>query len=118
VNAHGTGTPYNDAMESAALVRVFGSRGGERPVYTVKGTIGHTLGAAGAIEAVASLAAMDARVVPPTVTGGAPDPRCDVHLITERPLASDASITLSLSSAFGGANCALLLECAPDRRSR
>ncbi len=109
VNAHGTGTPFNDAMESAALARVFGPRGGERLVYTVKGTIGHTLGAAGAIEAVVSLSAMEARIIPPTVTGGEPDPRCDVNLVTDRAHASDASITLSLSSAFGGANCALIL---------
>ena len=112
VNAHGTGTPYNDAMECAALARVFGLRAGNRPVYTVKGAIGHTLGAAGAIEAVVSLAAMNAGVVPPTVTSGALDPRCDVNLITDKPLRSDATITLSLSSAFGGTNCALLLERA------
>lgn len=109
VNAHGTGTPFNDAMESAALALAFGPRGGERAVYTVKGTLGHTLGAAGAIEAVTSLAAMRAGVVPPTCTRGEPDPRCDLDLVTE-PRALDYDLTLSLSSAFGGANCALLLE--------
>ncbi|MEI8258116.1 MAG: beta-ketoacyl-[acyl-carrier-protein] synthase family protein [Deltaproteobacteria bacterium] len=118
VNAHGTGTPYNDAMESAALVRVFGARGGERPVYTVKGTIGHTLGAAGAIEAVVSLSAMEARIIPPTVTGGAPDPKCDLDLVIDHARRCDASLTLSMSSAFGGANCVLVLARGDDGAAR
>ena len=112
INAHGTGTLFNDAMESNALARVFGERAGGRPVYTVKGTIGHTLGAAGAIEAVVSFAAMAANVVPPTVTSGPLDPRCDLDVVTESPRVSDARWTLSLSSAFGGANCALVLGSA------
>jgi 3-oxoacyl-[acyl-carrier-protein] synthase II len=110
VNAHGTGTPFNDAMESAALTQVFGPRAGEKPVYTVKGTIGHTLGAAGAIEAAVSIAAMNAGVIPPTVTSGADDPRCAVNLVAGRPIDARTRYTLSLSSAFGGTNCALVLE--------
>jgi 3-oxoacyl-(acyl-carrier-protein) synthase len=110
VNAHGTGTPFNDAMESAALAIVFGARGGEKPVYTVKGTIGHTLGAAGAIEAAVSIAAMNAGVIPPTVTSGPDDPRCAVNLVAGRAIDARTRFTLSLSSAFGGTNCALVLE--------
>lgn len=112
VNAHGTGTPFNDAMESAALTRVFGSGAGGIPVYTLKGNIGHTLGAAGAIEAVASFAAMEARVLPPTLTSGERDPRCELDLVEGAPRNSDAAVTLKLSSAFGGTNCALVLGAA------
>jgi 3-oxoacyl-[acyl-carrier-protein] synthase II len=117
VNAHGTATPFNDAMEAAALTRVFGPRAGGRPVHTVKGTIGHTLGAAGAVEAVVALAAMAARVVPPTVTSGALDPRCDLDVVADAPRPCDARCTLSLSSAFGGTNCALLLGAAEAVRT-
>jgi 3-oxoacyl-[acyl-carrier-protein] synthase II len=113
VNAHGTGTPLNDVAEAAALSRALGPRAGGCPVHTLKGTIGHSLGASGAIEAVAALAAMRAGLVPPTLTQGEPDPACDLDLVvgTARPLA--ARHTLSISAGFGGANCALVLG-APE----
>jgi 3-oxoacyl-[acyl-carrier-protein] synthase II len=113
VNAHGTGTVYNDAMEARALRRVFGSRAPALPLYTVKGSIGHTLGAAGAIEAVVSLLAMRAGVVPPTVTEGDPDPDCDVDVVLRaRPMSYRR--TLSLSAGFGGTNCALVLTTGEE----
>jgi 3-oxoacyl-[acyl-carrier-protein] synthase II len=109
VNLHGTGTVFNDAMETAALTSLFGPRGGGKPATTLKGTLGHSLGAAGAIEAVVALASLDQQVVTPTVTGGEEDPGCDLALVTEAQ-PCDAPLTLSLSSAFGGSNCALLLQ--------
>ena len=107
VNAHGTATVYNDQMESRAIRRVFGPTS-DVPVYSVKGALGHTLGAAGAIEAVVSLAAMAANVIPPTVTSEALDPDCDVNLVTH-VAHQPVDMTLSLSAGFGGSNAALVL---------
>lgn len=108
INAHGTGTVYNDAMEAAAFRRVFGPRAGGRPVYTVKGTIGHTLAASGALEAVVSLAALDRRCVPPTCGEGELDPGCDLD-VSGAVRRDDRPVTLSVSAGFGGINAALLL---------
>lgn len=108
INAHGTGTVYNDAMEAAAFRRVFGPRAGGRPVYTIKGTIGHTLAASGAVEAVVSLAALERRCVPPTCGEGEIDPACDLD-VSEAERRDDHPVTLSVSAGFGGINAALLL---------
>lgn len=108
VNAHGTGTLYNDRMEARALSLVLGPRAGDKPVYTVKGTIGHTLGAAGAIEAVTSFVSMRRGIVPPTLTFGDVDPECDVDLVVDARAAA-VRCTLSISAGFGGVNCALVL---------
>ena len=116
VNAHGTSTLYNDRMEARALERVFGPRAGDRAVYTVKGTIGHTLGAAGAVEAVVALAAMAQKTIPPTCTEGDLDPECPLDVVSS-PRPSDATMTLSLSAGFGGVNCALLLSVAPANQA-
>ena len=108
VSAHGTGTPYNDAMEAVAIARVFGPRG--VPVNSIKGAIGHTLGAAGAFEAVLCLQVLAERIVPPTVGLAAVDPACaalDLVYGEPRPVAVDA--TLSTSSGFAGVNAALVL---------
>lgn len=106
INAHGTATVANDRMESRALRRVFGPKA--RPVTTVKGTIGHTLGAAGALEAVASLVSVARRSIPPTCTAGAEDPECDVDLVIE-PRPMGPGFVVSVSAGFGGVNCVLVL---------
>jgi 3-oxoacyl-[acyl-carrier-protein] synthase II len=108
INAHGTSTVHNDRMESRAFARVFGPRAGGLPVYTVKGTIGHTLGAAGAVEAVVSLLSTAHRILPPTCTDGEEDPECDVDLVVE-PRSCGPGVTLSISAGFGGVNCVLVL---------
>lgn len=109
INAHGTGTQFNDAMESAAFCRVWGARAGGRLVHTVKGAIGHTLGAAGAIEAVVALESLTRGKVPPTVTSGEPDPSCDIELVAGEPRVSDSAAVVSISAGFGGINGALIL---------
>lgn len=111
VSAHGTGTPYNDAMEAVALARVFGVKG--VPVDSIKGAIGHTLGAAGAFEAVVCVEALAHGVIPPTVGLQDVDPGCAVLDLVhgaarERPL----GVALSTSSGFAGANAALVLSRA------
>ncbi len=107
VSAHGTGTVYNDAMEAAALGRLFAP--GSVPVNSIKGAIGHTLGAAGALEAVVCVQALATGVIPPTAGLVDPDPACAaVDLVygtaRQRPVAT----ALSTSSGFAGANAALV----------
>jgi 3-oxoacyl-[acyl-carrier-protein] synthase II len=109
VSAHGTGTPYNDAMEAAALTRVFGA--GRVPVDSIKGAIGHTLGAAGAIEAVVCLRVLETGLVPPTTGLEEVDPACaSLDVVHGAARRVDARAVVSTSSGFAGANAALVLE--------
>jgi 3-oxoacyl-[acyl-carrier-protein] synthase II len=110
VNAHGTGTPVNDPTEVEALKAVLGPRAYEIPVSSTKSGTGHTIGAAGALEAVATLVAMRDGFIPPTLNLDEPDPRCDLdHVpLTAREGAYD--VALSNSFAFGGHNVALVLR--------
>ena len=109
INAHGTATPANDRMESLAIGRVFGNRARHIPVSSTKSMIGHTLGAAGAIEAVACLLAIERAFIPPTVHHNAPDDECLLDVVPgcSRPARIDT--VLSNSFAFGGNNTALVL---------
>jgi 3-oxoacyl-[acyl-carrier-protein] synthase II len=110
VNAHGTGTPLNDAAEFAAITRVFGERARQLPVTSTKGVVGHLLGSSGAIEAVASILGLLDGSVHATPGGGRPDPAIPVRLALDVPVAvPDADAALSTSLAFGGANAALVL---------
>jgi 3-oxoacyl-[acyl-carrier-protein] synthase II len=111
VNAHGTGTQLNDAAEWRALAAAFGERAATLPVTAPKGSLGHLLGAAGAIEAVATVLSLQHRELHPTPAGGSDDPQAPVQLVTRGPvpLAADA-VGLSLNLAFGGSNAALLFR--------
>lgn len=108
VNAHGTATPLNDAMESAALRACFGSEIERVPVSSSKGQIGHTLGAAGAIEAVICALAVQRGVLPPTKGLTEVDPSCPLVHVTEARRA-DVRIAMSNSFGFGGADTVLVL---------
>jgi 3-oxoacyl-(acyl-carrier-protein) synthase len=114
VSAHGTGTTFNDAMEEAALAHVLGPEARTVPVNGIKGAIGHTLGAAGALEAVLSVLVLVEQRVPPTAGHVTKDPRSPLSIVAGRPFSPDRSIdvALSTSSAFGGTNAALVLERA------
>ena len=109
VNAHGTGTPLNDASEAAALKTVFGDRARTVPVTSTKALIGHLLGSAGAVEAVATVLCLARREVHPMPQAGEVDQELGLDLVlgAPRPL-SRASCALSTSLAFGGANAALV----------
>ena len=108
VSAHGTGTPYNDAMEAAALARVFGARA--VPVNSIKGAIGHTLGAAGAFEVVVCAEALATGVVPPTAGLEALDPACAaLDVVQGEARRAAVQVAVSTSSGFAGANAALVL---------
>lgn len=112
VNAHGTGTALNDRMESIALRAVFGPRARQLPVSSIKALTGHMMGAAGAVEAIASLLAMRHGVVPPTWNWVAPDPACDIDCVPNAPRACPLRRVLSNSYAFGGNDASLLLAAA------
>jgi 3-oxoacyl-[acyl-carrier-protein] synthase II len=108
VSAHGTGTPYNDAMETVALTRVFGA--GRVPVNSIKGAVGHTLGAAGALEAVLCVRVLETGEVPPTAGLEDVDPACaTLDLVYGTPRRVAARAVVSTSSGFAGANAALVL---------
>jgi 3-oxoacyl-[acyl-carrier-protein] synthase II len=109
VNAHGTGTPANDVMETRGIKAVFGERAHKIPVSSTKSMHGHTLGAAGAIEAVACALAIEGGFLPPTIHHGEPDPECDLDYVADGARSADIRVALSNSFAFGGNNASLVL---------
>src|SRR2546429_3651613 len=110
VNAHGTSTQANDGAETAALKTVFGDRAHQVPISSTKSMTGHTLGAAGAIEAAICLLAMREGCLPPTINQEVADPECDLDYIPNRARKANVSVALSNSMGFGGHNVALVLR--------
>lgn len=112
VNAHGTGTQANDRAEGRALLRLLGDRASFVPVVSIKGAVGHSLGAAGAVEAVAAVLALKHQKVPPSAGFGEPDP--DIPLrVPVKAEAAELRTVLSVNLAFGGNNAALLFRRPP-----
>jgi 3-oxoacyl-[acyl-carrier-protein] synthase II len=111
INAHGTSTPFNDRIETHAIHSVF--NGGSPPVSSTKSAIGHLLGAAGAVEAVAVLGALQRGILPPTLNFEQPDPDCDLDYVPDGPReAPDLELALSNSFGFGGQNACLAFRRA------
>ncbi len=110
INAHGTSTEYNDASESEAIQKVFGAHVGTLAVSSTKSMIGHTLGAAGGIEAVYTVLALERGRLPPTINYEEPDPACDLDYVPNIARATDAKVALSNSFGFGGANACLVFR--------
>ena len=110
VNAHGTGTLYNDWMETKALKAALGAHATAVPVSSIKAVLGHAFGAAGAMEAAACLFAIRDRVVPPTANFEEPDPECDIDCVPIIERSVNVRAALSLSAGFGGQNAALLIR--------
>lgn len=109
INAHGTATVANDAIESAAIKQVFGDRAYRIPVSSTKSMHGHLLGASAAIERVATLLALESGILPPTINLRQRDPDCDLDYISEGARAAPGARTaMSNSFAFGGTNAVLL----------
>ena len=109
INAHGTATPANDRMETVGIKQVFGERAYAIPVSSTKSMTGHTLGAAGAIEAVAAVLAITGGFIPPTIHLTTPDPDCDLDYVTEGARRTELAIVLSNSFAFGGNNTSVVI---------
>jgi 3-oxoacyl-[acyl-carrier-protein] synthase II len=110
VNAHGTGTPLNDVVESNAMKLVFGERAADVPLISTKAMTGHCLGAAGAIEAVASLIALRHGIIPQTLNFRGRDPECDLEYCHGGSRSSDGRFVMSNSFAFGGNITSLVLS--------
>jgi nodulation protein E len=107
INAHGTATQANDAMEAEAIRLVFGDRADQILVSSTKSMHGHTLGAAGAIEAAATVLGLRNGLLPPTANFNEPDPACDLNIIRNKAIEAQAEAALSNSFAFGGLNAVL-----------
>jgi 3-oxoacyl-[acyl-carrier-protein] synthase II len=108
INAHGTATPSNDAMETRAIKEVFGKRAYRIPVSATKSMTGHTLGASGALAAVVSILAIRERFIPPTIHYQNPDPECDLDYVTTDARQADLNIVLANAFAFGGNNTSVI----------
>ena len=107
INAHGTATPANDATETAAIHKVFGAHAGKLAVSSTKSMHGHALGAAGALEAVATVLALERSTLPPTANYNEADPACDLDVIPNHARRAQVECALSNSFAFGGLNAVL-----------
>lgn len=107
INAHGTGTEANDRMEVQAIRGTFGSHADRLAVSSTKSMHGHTLGAAGALEAAATMLALERAILPPTANYTTPDPACDLDVIPNEARPAQVEAALSQSFAFGGLNAVL-----------
>jgi 3-oxoacyl-[acyl-carrier-protein] synthase II len=110
INAHGTSTPYNDKFETAAIKTVLGEDAYKVPVSSTKSMTGHLLGAAGAVEAIVCLKAMEEGFIPPTVGLTTPDPECDLDYVPNVGRKSELKYTMSNSLGFGGHNATLVFK--------
>jgi 3-oxoacyl-[acyl-carrier-protein] synthase II len=110
INAHGTGTPQNDRAEARAFVRVFGDRARRIPVNSIKGMVGHCLGAAGAIEAAVLALTLSRGIVPPTVNHTETDPECGLDVVPNEAREQAVRCGVSTSLAFGGNDSALVMR--------
>ena len=114
INAHGTSTPENDKMEYLAISTVFGTRIADIPVSSNKSMIGHTLTAAGAVEAAFSLLTMQTGTIPPTINYDTPDPAIPLDTVPNVARKADVSMVLSNSFGFGGQNSCLVMAREPN----
>jgi nodulation protein E len=110
INAHGTGTPGNDQTETRAIRQVFGNHADRLAVSSTKSMHGHALGAAGALEAVATVMAMRENMIPPTANFTTPDPDCDLDIVPNQARPAEIEFALSNSFAFGGLNAVLAFK--------
>jgi 3-oxoacyl-[acyl-carrier-protein] synthase II len=110
INAHGTSTPYNDRFETLAIKGVFGEHARRLAVSSTKSMTGHLLGAAGGIEAIATLLAIHNGVLPPTINYETPDPECDLDYIPNHARKQEVEVALSNAFGFGGTNATLVLR--------
>ena len=110
ISAHGTGTPQNDKIEVSAIKRVFGKRYKKIPTSSIKSMLGHTMGAAAAIEAIACCLALKEGILPPTINYRTPDPECNIDCVPNKARKQKVDIVLNNSYAFGGNNACLVLR--------
>jgi len=108
INAHGTGTPMNDVIETAAIKKALGENNAKKAyVSSTKSMSGHMLGAAGAIEALSCLFALKEGIIPPTINLNEQDEACDLNCVPNTAVTADITLALSNSLGFGGHNACL-----------
>jgi 3-oxoacyl-[acyl-carrier-protein] synthase II len=110
INAHGTSTRLNDLMETAAVKRVFGEKAKKLPMSSIKSMVGHLIGAAGAVEAVALSLSLREGALPPTINHTQPDPECDLDYVPNTAREVPVRTGVSTSFGFGGQNAALVMR--------
>ncbi len=110
INAHGTSTPFNDKFETLAIKKVFGEYAQQLPVSSTKSMIGHCLGAAGAVELVATAMMVKHGIVLPTINQTTPDPECDLDYVPNEPRNMPVNIAMSNSFGFGGTNTSVVIK--------
>lgn len=110
VNAHGTGTQYNDLVETQAIKKVLGARAGEVPVSSIKAATSHIMGGAGTLEAIATVMALQSQTLPLTINYETPDPDCDLDYVPNRAREAKVLTALSNSSGIGGNNASIVLR--------
>ncbi len=110
MNAHGTGTAYNDLVETQAVKKLFGAHAGKLLVSSTKSMTGHLLGAVGAIEAIYTLLSLERGVLPPTINYENPDPECDLDYIPNQAREVPIRVAMSNSFGFGGTNGSLVFQ--------
>ncbi len=109
INAHGTSTALNDKTETMIIKKVYGERAAKIPISSTKSMIGHLIGAAGSVELIATLLAMDTGVIPPTINYSTPDPECDLDYVPNTARKANIRIAMKNSFGFGGKNSILVI---------
>ena len=110
INAHGTSTPFNDKIETLAIRKVFGDHAKKLKISSIKSMVGHLLGAAGAVEAAATVQALKEGILPPTMNLKTPDPECDLDYCANEAVRVQAEYALSNSFGFGGHNVTICFQ--------
>ena len=110
INAHGTSTYFNDMLETKAIKKVFGDKANNISISSTKSMTGHLLGAAGAIEAIACINAINSGLIPPTINYNNPDPECDLDYTPNEVVKKDINISMSNSFGFGGHNSVIIFK--------
>lgn len=110
INAHGTSTPQNDKTETLAIKQVLGASAYKTPISSTKSMTGHMLGAAGGVEAIAAVKALETGIIPPTIGYRTADPECDLDYVPNTARRADPELALSLSLGFGGHNAGILFK--------
>jgi len=110
ISAHGTGTEQNDKNEAQAVRKIFYSNGHRTPMSSIKSMLGHTMGAASAIEAIACCLAIRSSIIPPTINYSEPDEECDIDCVPNKSREKELNIVLNNSFAFGGNNACVVLR--------
>ena len=110
INAHGTSTKLNDASETKAIKLVFGDRAYKIAISSSKSMFGHSIAAAGAVEAIATVLALNKGLIPPTIHYETPDPDCDLDYVPNTARKAELNVCLSNSFGLGGQNCCVVFK--------